>query len=331
MPPTSRMQHIAVIEIGTNSTKFFIARVERDGDFKSVYFAKLTTRIGHGTGKNRRIDRENVERTLRALTRFKKTAERRLCDRLFAFSTFALRRASNASSVVRRLERALGCRVKILTGRQEARFAYLSAHRRLGLEKPNTVLIDIGGGSTELVFARWGRIVHARSLPLGALHLTERFIRTDPIEAVDFAALQRHVDQVTGNAFAATGIGRLEASRTDLVASGGSVATASLMLFASRPRESRGGADPRGTANMDTGLRLGSADVAMLLERCVTMPLRERKRIAGLEPSRADIIPAGLAIVLSCMRHAGKRVLYPNPGGVREGVLTHLVANDFDW
>jgi exopolyphosphatase/pppGpp-phosphohydrolase len=61
------------------------------------------------------------------------------------------------------------------------------------------------------------------------------------------------------------------------------------------------------------------------------MPLRERKRIAGLEPSRADIIPAGLAVVLSCMHHAGKRVLYPNPGGVREGVLVHLIANEFDW
>jgi len=331
MTSTSRMRHIALIEIGTNSIKFFIARVERDGDFKSVYFAKQTTRIGHGTGKNRRIERENVERTLRALARFKKTAERRRCDRLFAFSTFALRKASNASSVVRRLDKALGCRVKIITGRQEARFAYLSARRRLGLKKPNTVLIDIGGGSTELVVARRGRIVHARSLALGALHLTERFIHTDPIDAVDFAALQRHVDRVTGNAFAKTGITRLEASRTDLVASGGSVATASLMRFGSRPGKSRGGGNRRRTAHMDTGSRLGSAHVAMLLERCIAMPLRERKRIAGLEPNRADIIPAGLAVVLSCMRHAGKRVLRPNPGGVREGVLTHLIANGFDW
>jgi exopolyphosphatase/pppGpp-phosphohydrolase len=158
---------------------------------------------------------------------------------------------------------------------------------------------------------------------------SERFIHTDPISRVDFAALQEHVDRVTGNAFAATGITQLEASRTDLVASGGSVATASLMLFESRPRKSRGSGNPRRSA--EPRLRLGSADVAMLLERCAAMPLRERKRIAGLEPSRADIIPAGLAIVLSCMRHAGKRVLYPNRGGVREGALTHLIANDFDW
>jgi exopolyphosphatase/guanosine-5'-triphosphate,3'-diphosphate pyrophosphatase len=314
MPSRSRTQHIAVIEIGTNSTKFFVARVGNDRHFTSVYFAKKTTRIGRGTGKNRRIEREGVDRTLHALTRFKKTARTRGCDRLFAFSTFVLRRASNAASVVRRLERALGSRVKILTGKQEARFAFLSAHRRLGLKKPHTVLVDIGGGSTEIVVARRGRIVHARSLPLGALHLTEQFIRSDPIEPAELTALMGHVDRVTGNAFGAAGIKELEPSRCDLVASGGSVATATQMLF-----------------GKPLGSRLRSGDVAALLDRCVSMTLRERKRIAGLEPSRADIIPAGLAVVLSCMRHTGKRVLYPNPGGVREGALVHLIANEFDW
>jgi exopolyphosphatase/guanosine-5'-triphosphate,3'-diphosphate pyrophosphatase len=307
------MRRIGVIEIGTNSTKFFIARVEENGQFTPIHFAKQTTRIGHGIGAKRRVAPENAERTLRALARFRKASRARGCDGLFAFSTFALRRASNAAAVIRRLERAAGCPVEILTGRQEAQFAYLSARRRLGLRRPHTVLIDIGGGSTELVVARGDTIVHARSLPLGALHLTERFIHSDPIEAGEFAALERHVHRSVGVAFAKSGVTSLEASRCDLVASGGSVASVARML------------------SEDGAARLRFGVVAALLDRCVVMTLRERKHIEGLEPSRADILPAGLVVVLSCMRHAGKRLLYPNPGGVREGALVHLIANGFQW
>jgi exopolyphosphatase/guanosine-5'-triphosphate,3'-diphosphate pyrophosphatase len=305
---------VALIEIGTNSTKLLVVEVLPDGDFVNTYFARETTRIGRGVSGNARIGRAGLDRTLDAAGRFRARAKRMDCERLFAFSTYALRRASNAASVVKRLERALKCPVRILTGKEEACFAYLSARRASVSKKPNMVLLDFGGGSVELVVARRGRIAYVDSLPLGALSLTERFIRSDPIEPSEFLRLEEFVDGVVRQALGTAGVNRLDPSSFDLMASGGSISTAGAMIA---------------LGGLARSLR--SKDLAALLDRCLGMTLRERKRIPGLDPSRADIIPAGLATVLSFMRHARKRVLYPNPGGVREGAMVHLIANGMQW
>lgn len=324
MPKPFRTERLALIEIGTNSTKLLVAELVSDDRFEIVYFARKTTRIGSGVSGDARITGAGVNRTLDAIRQFRRHAQKMGCQRFFAFSTYALRRASNAAFVVKRLEQQLRIPLRILTGKEEARFAYLSARRALVSKKSNMVLLDFGGGSTEIVVARRGRIVHARSLALGALHLTERFIRTDPIARSEFSRLEHFVDDVVEKALGVAGLDRLEASSFDLVASGGSISTAGAMIASAGipggPGTSRGSAES-----------LRSRDLAALLERCLAVTLRDRKRIPGLDPARADIIPAGLATVLSFMRRARKRVIYPNPGGVREGALVHLMANGFRW
>ena len=321
MPPDPRTKHVAVVEIGTNSAKLLIARVGLSQRFESVYFLKKTTRIGGGLAASHHIQKEAIDRTLHAISTFERKIDAFRCEHVFAFSTYALRRAANAAAVLKRLETRLGCQIKLVSGEQEAHFAFLSARRALALKKSYTLLLDIGGGSTELVLARRGDIAKARSLALGALHLTERFIHSDPIERLEFDRLMRHMDRMVPRALAAIGIDKLTPSRFDLVASGGSVTTAANMIAGSG-RSARRGA---------FASTLRSKDVARLLDRCLTMTLRERKRMPGLEPDRADIIPAGLALTLSFMRCSRKRVLYPNPGGVREGVLVHILANELEW
>ncbi len=323
MPKPLRTERVALIEIGTNSTKLLVAELVSDDRFETVYFARETTRIGSGVSGNARISTAGVHRTLETIRRFRRHARSIGCERFFAFSTYALRRASNAASVVRRLERQLKCPLKILTGKEEARFAYLSARRALRSKKSSTVLLDFGGGSTEIVVARRGRITHARSLALGALHLTERFIRSDPIARSEFLRLEGFVDGIVQRVLGAAGLDKLGPSSFDLVASGGSISTAGAMIAAAGVRGGRGAG--RSTQPLRSG------DLAALLNRCLAVDLRDRKRIPGLDPTRADIIPAGLATVLSFTRHAGKRVIYPNPGGVREGALAHLMAHGFRW
>jgi exopolyphosphatase/guanosine-5'-triphosphate,3'-diphosphate pyrophosphatase len=321
MPKPLSTKRVALIEIGTNSTKLLVAEVGLKRDFETVHFDRDTTRIGSGLSRGTRIGRDGVDRTLDVIARFQKAARELGCEQFFAFSTYALRKASNAASVVTRLEKQLGCPVKILTGREEARFAYLSARRALASKKPNTVLLDFGGGSTEIVVARHGRIAHARSLALGAVSLTERFIRSDPIERSEFSRLEVFVDAMVRKAVGASGLMMLEPASYELVASGGSISTAGMMI-AVAGRHGGGG-------RLTRSLQL--KDLVALRDRCLSLTLRERKQIPGLDPKRADIIPAGLATVLSFMRYARKRVLYPNPGGVREGVLAHLIANGLRW
>jgi exopolyphosphatase/guanosine-5'-triphosphate,3'-diphosphate pyrophosphatase len=313
---------VALIEIGTNTTKLLIADTDPQG-YRIRYAARQTTRIGRGLAGGGRIDPRAVAANIAAIESFVRTVRDRRCNTLFAYSTFALRRASNSSAVIRRLEKALGAPLCVLSGRVEARFAYLSAKTHVLLRRPHTVLVDIGGGSTELVVARRGAVVFARSIPLGALHLTERFIHTDPIDEGEFEALADHVDRRVASALGTAGVDRIRPRDTDLVASGGAIGALSWVIAGSlssgRPAASR----------LPREVRLGEA--AAFLDRCLSLPLADRRKIRGLEPERADIICAGLAVVVSVMRHTGKRVLLANPGGVREGALIHLIQNGLRW
>lgn len=312
---------IALIEIGTNSTKLLIAELDPVHEFCVRHFSRHTTRLGRGLGRGSSIEPASVNENIAVIEKFKKKVRRHRCQHLFAVSTFALRKARNGRAVAHRLEEAVGGSIKILTGSDEARFAYLSARRNLRLVRPITVLIDIGGGSTEFVVAERRRVTHARSLDLGALHLTERYLHADPIRLDEFAALEDHVDHIVRRAIRSARIDRRSSREIDLAASGGTIGATSLVITHSR----------RGTPfdAFTTTIRLG--EVSAFLDRCLAVPLHSRKRIPGLDPDRADIICGGLAIVLSLMRLLGKRILQPNAGGMREGALMHLIQNGFRW
>ncbi|MDH3215281.1 MAG: hypothetical protein OEN01_03200 [Candidatus Krumholzibacteria bacterium] len=324
MPAKADTKRIALVEIGTNSTKLLIAGIGPKTQFQTLCFSVTINRIGARLTSEGRIDSKGVQRTLTAIKRFQATVNRYRCARVFVFATYALRRAANARVVVERIEAASGHRVKVLSGKEEAEFAYLSAEHALGLDKPATVLVDIGGGSTEVVLARGGRVTQSRSLALGALHLTERFVRSDPIAKQEFMRLTDHVARVAGKLFRTSELGRLEPSRFELVVSGGSIAT--LVKVIDQQVHGRG---PHGQGTKTRRMR--SKDVAVFLDRCLAMSLKDRKRIAGLEPGRADIIPAGLAVVVQFTRRLRKRVFRVNQGGVREGALVYLLRNDFLW
>jgi exopolyphosphatase/guanosine-5'-triphosphate,3'-diphosphate pyrophosphatase len=317
-----RRDRVALIEIGTNSTKLLVADA-RSGNFRVLHISRHTTRIGRGLEERGRIHPDAVGGNIAVIETLKKTIAAHRCDRVFAFSTFALRRATNAAAVARRLENAIGEPLRILTGRDEARFAYSSARRNLRLARPFTVLVDIGGGSTELVAARRGRVFRVRSLDLGALHLTERFLHTDPVPHDELAALDAHVSRIARSTLRQTGIDRIQPRHIDLVASGGTIGALSCVLAGSRS----GGRPAR--RDIPTRVTLGQATA--FLDRCLSVPRRERERIPGLNPDRADIVCAGLVIVVTMMRALGKRVLQPNRGGVREGALLHLIQNGFRW
>jgi exopolyphosphatase/guanosine-5'-triphosphate,3'-diphosphate pyrophosphatase len=316
-----RGERVALIEIGTNSAKLLIADTA-PGGYRARFAARRTTRIGSGLARGGLVGSRGLAAAVSAARFFTKTVGEHRCGAVFAFSTYALRRASNARDVRRELETALGVPLRILSGRDEARFAYLSARHHLPLRRPVTVLADIGGGSTELVVARKGRVVFARSIPLGALHLTERFLRADPIDGAEFAALTAHVDRAVASAFASARLGKTAARDIDLAGSGGAVGALSWVIA------SRGRARPS-PKRLPRVIRLGEA--SLFLDRCLALPLRERQRIRGLEPDRAEIVCAGLAIALRVMRGLKKRALLPNQGGVRDGALLHLIQNGYRW
>jgi exopolyphosphatase/guanosine-5'-triphosphate,3'-diphosphate pyrophosphatase len=173
------------------------------------------------------------------------------------------------------------------------------------------MVVDVGGGSTECTLARSRAIVSARSYAMGALHLTETFLHSDPVTDAEYAAMTGRVRAVVSRAMSSLPV--LDPSQLALVVSGGSATTASAMA-----RGRRGGR-----------LRLG--ELREMEAACLRLAVAGRRRLRGLPADRADIILAGLAIVRTFMEATGKRVVRVNNGGVREGALIHLSRNSFRW
>jgi exopolyphosphatase/guanosine-5'-triphosphate,3'-diphosphate pyrophosphatase len=307
---------IAVIDVGTNSTKLLVARVPQNGGIEVLRFARETTRIGRSMGPRSRITRAGLDATVEALERFARLSRRHRPDGIFAFSTFALRNASNAQGAVRAIRRRTGLNVRVLGGREEARFAYLSARRLLARAKPLIMVVDVGGGSTECVVARAGGVVAARSLPLGALHLTEAYLRSDPVATDEYDAMVRRIGATIRPVFRR--FSAFDPSSLDLVVSGGSATTVAAMASSLAPGHA-------------SGERVTRAQLRELERACRSRTIAERRRLPGLPPDRADIILAGIAVVLAFVEGARKRTLRVNAGGVREGVLIHLARNNLRW
>jgi exopolyphosphatase / guanosine-5'-triphosphate,3'-diphosphate pyrophosphatase len=297
---------VAVIDIGTNSTKLLVGRA-RAGRVQVVHFERETTRLGAGLDKTGRIGGAAAARTVRVVRRFAAMARRLHASDVTAVGTQAFRTAANGRAVAARIARATGVPVRVLTGREEAIYSFYSARARLARPRPCLVVIDVGGGSTELVVAQRDRVLLARSLPLGALRLTERHLHTDPIAPGEYDWLTREVDAVIARAAAC--LDALPPRAVDLVACGGSATTALDMARRGRARSYR---------NLHA---LTRAEVRRLERTCLRASLAQRRRLPGLPPDRADIIPAGIAVLISFMTRARKRSVWISDGGIREGVI----------
>lgn len=301
--PAPRRRRIGVIDIGTNSTKLLVGE-GYDGGIRTIAFDRRASRIGEKLSGSGRISTTAASRTARDVAALAKTAREHGSGTIVAVGTYALRTAANGEAVAKRIARDAGVPVRILTGEEEASLSYVSALLHIPNPKPNTFVLDLGGGSVEFIAARRGRVVEAKSLPLGALRLTERHLHSDPPSAAERRALEREVNAAIERLTAR--FRRVQPGSADFVACGGTATTAVTML---------------GRRAYGAQATVRVSELQELTERCFALTVAQRKRMPGLPADRADIIPAGLVVVLAFARAVRKRSIVVSDGGVREGVL----------
>jgi len=159
---------------------------------------KEMVRLGRRAFTTGRLSAEAMDLAVRAVQDFGRLARARRVDRLRAVATSAVREARNGPALVRRLRRETGIAVRVISGLEEARLIFRAARHALGLEGGPHLLVDVGGGSVELVLVHDGRPLWLRSLPLGVARLTERFLLHDPPTAREVRRLERHLEEVLG-------------------------------------------------------------------------------------------------------------------------------------
>jgi len=299
------MARYAAIDVGTNTVLLVVAERTPAG-FALVAERGEITRLGKGVDASRRLAPEAMERTLDAMTRFASEARGLGAQHIAITATSAARDATNGAEFLAAARTRTGVEVEILSGDEEAGRSYLAVAADFAAEAGTRplVAIDIGGGSTELIFGRGQAVDFHTSLDVGSVRLTERCIRSDPPTAEDLA----RVDAEVARALAPVPRPGPEAL---VVGVAGTLTTLYAVAHAIEPYD---------RARVQGGW-MSRQDVARTRARLASLPLAERKRVTGLQPERADVIVAGAVLLERALDHLGAAGTRVSDRGLRWGTL----------
>lgn len=280
----------AVIDVGTNSIKLLVAEVAGDA-VEPVLEESRQTRLGQGFYKAYRLQPEAVARTVEAVTEFAAKAKAQEAASIKVIGTSAAREALNSLELVQAIQRASGLNLEIISGEQEADWAFRGVTTDPALATEPLLLLDVGGGSTEFILGQGAQRQFASSYPLGTVRLLEQVPHGDPPQPAELAACRQRVreflrSQVRPELGAFLEHQRAISVQVECVGTGGTASFLGCM-------EAR--LDHFDRVRLEA-TRLDTARLQWHTEHLWSLGLEERKRIVGLPPNRADVILTGVAI-----------------------------------
>ncbi len=295
----------AVIDIGTNTLLLLVV----DDQLQPILDLCRFGRLGAGLDASRKLSPESIARSLVICSEYRSVLDRHQITTPTIVGTQALREASNAEDFIEPAERILGGRIEVIPGTREAELAFISVARTFReLAGAPYVVVDVGGGSTEIITSDGNRMVSAVSVPIGAVRQTERFLRGDPPSASELAALDADIDARLSALELPTGIPIV-----------GTAGTATTLASVALELEAY---DPVAV----TGVRLDTEEVESLYRRFARLTTARRAALVGMEPQRADVIIGGAAIYARIARHTDATVLITCDRGVRWGLAFERYA-----
>ena len=303
---------IAAIDIGTNSVHMIVVRVRTDLSFEVIDREKAMVRLGAGGLDGRALTSEAMTAALQALSKFKRIAESHRVDEILAAATSATREARNGGEFLARVERETGIRTRVISGVEEARLIHQAAVYGVAVAGGRAVVIDIGGGSVEITLGTTTSVQLARSFKIGAIRLTERLVRSDPLSDRDERRMVKHVvgeidrycDQIV-----TAGFDRVIGTSGTILSIGAVAATAAR------------GAPPSELRN----LHILAKQIRRLRKTVVELDLEQRLAMPGLDPRRADLIVAGTVLLDTILRRLGAEELTLCDLALREGLVLDYI------
>jgi exopolyphosphatase/guanosine-5'-triphosphate,3'-diphosphate pyrophosphatase len=281
---TDGAKRVAVIDIGTNSTRLLVADVA-GGSVQQVERRSTVTRLGRGVDLSGHLSAEAIEDVCAAIGEYVGVIEELGAETVDAIATSAVRDADNGSAFVAELRERFALSARVLAGEEEARSTYLGATSEASPSEP-TLVVDIGGGSTELVVGEGSEVSFHDSLQAGVVRHSERCISSDPPTAGELEALAA---DVRGLIEASVGAGVAAAQGIAVAGTPTSLAAVELGLEPYDPSRVHGHV-------------LALPSIQRMLSQLASVPLAERVEIPGLHPDRAPTIVAGVVILVEVMR-----------------------------
>ena len=302
---------IAAIDVGTNSVHLIVCRVRPDLSFEVIDREHDMIRVGAGSLAEHCLPQANIDLAIQTLAKYRRLAESHGVDDVIAVATSAIREADNGGEFVDTVRREVGLHVRVISGTEEARLIHLAAAYAIGIGRRPAVVIDIGGGSTEITLGTSAGVETSRSFKLGAIRLTERYAKSDPLSPSDERRLVRHIRRDT-RAY----LDALAAREAPLVigTSGTILAIGALAAGAGRDDVRR--------------LAVSARDIHAVRGRLVPMTLNERLAVPGLDPRRADIAGVGAILLDTILAGLGVETLTLCDFALREGLVLDYIKRN---
>jgi exopolyphosphatase/guanosine-5'-triphosphate,3'-diphosphate pyrophosphatase len=306
------MPRYAAIDIGSNSIRMEAAELAPGSEMRVLASERVVTRLGESVFRNGVIAQEAMELSCSVLARMAQQYQKLDIVGLRAVATSAVRDARNQAEFVERASLAIAAPVEIISGREEARLIHLGVEARWPHPNRRLLILDIGGGSAELISSEHGHMRDSFSKPLGAVRLRELFLQNDPPLPGELHQMNEYIEEKLAGLDKRFGVGRW-----DRLA--GTSATASALVCAVNriPRTKREQADR---------LRASAHEIRRLYNSLSTLDLAGRRKLTGIGPKRAEIIVPGIAVVLRVLEDLRMPCLYYSAAGVRDGIIADLHA-----
>jgi len=306
------MPTFAAVDIGSNSVRLKIARLQ-GGRLRALHEDREVTRLGEGVFGSGFLTPESMAETVKVLRRFHRTTQQIVTDSVRVVATSALRDARNSQAFLEWVRSATGWRVEIVSGIEEARLIHLGLVSGTRVDRVPTLMMDLGGGSCELTISHRGHIRDAVSLPLGAVRLTNEFLRHDPARKGELNRLRGFVTREVNRVVNRIGSARVR----NVIATSGTAAA--LAAVPSHLREGRN----------RQRMIVSRAEMSRIAKRLSRLPVVERRKIEGIGPRRAEIIVAGAIVYHELLDRLRLKSFRYSPLGLRDGVLAQMAA-DYD-
>ncbi|MDQ4132434.1 MAG: Ppx/GppA family phosphatase [Actinomycetota bacterium] len=300
---------IAAIDVGTNSIHLVVARATDGSRFEVLDKEKEVVRLGHGSGDMKRMEPDAVDRGITALERFRQVAETYGAS-IHAVATSAVREAENRDVFLERAREEAGVEVEVISGIEEARLIQLGVLQATPTFDQQMLLVDIGGGSTELVVGRGGEMLVAKSLKLGTIRLTDRFFQEEPVRSAAVEECRQYVRAYLKHVSRDIRRAGFEVA----VGSSGTIMSVAEMIRA------RQGKQPSAPASSSPSIAAG--DLARVVKALLkARTVKERLKVPGLESKRADIILGGAILLEQLFAELEIDTMLVSDYALREGVL----------
>jgi len=303
------MATFAAVDIGSNSVRLKIARLSRHR-LESIHEDREVTRLGEGVFRDGILSPDAMSLTVKVLRRFHRAVQEAGAEFVRVVGTSALRDARNSRTFLQWVRSATGWNVQIISGLEEARLIHLGIVALQRVTASPVLLVDLGGGSCELTISVKGHIRDTVSLPLGAVRLTNEFLKHDPPRKAEMSQLRAFIEREIGGIAS-----RIVRARPKVViaTSGSAAALAAVCHGIYETKGSRAA----------TVSRSQMKRIAKMLAR---LPVDERRKLSGVGPRRAEIIIPGAAVFAELLDRCQLGGFRYSPLGLRDGLLAQMTA-----